>query len=213
MLGDVANAATTGFNQFGSVDGYFVKNMAPAETVAEYNDWGVYTREEIAARVSGEGGVDFEPWLGKAVAPGTVAVALVDDDTGAHVSDAADPQVTLDSLTQPRDSASNLFLFVEISPGTYTAEGTADGYDPDSDIFRLSGGEIVAVELQLKYSGSEGEGEGEGEGTGPQCFGGALGRGGRGGPRSSGGDLVVLGAVVGLFAVASRRGRGLRQVM
>jgi len=62
LLGSAAQADTTGGNEFRSVFGSFVLNMSPVVTMAENNDWGVYTQQEIAAKMLGS--VDFVPFLG-----------------------------------------------------------------------------------------------------------------------------------------------------
>lgn len=66
LLGD-ADDPETGFNEFRFVSGSFIVNANPAETKAEMNDWGVFTQQEIAAKM--EGPVDFMPFIGASGMP------------------------------------------------------------------------------------------------------------------------------------------------
>ena len=68
LLGDAEND-DSGFNEFKNVAGRFVLNLSENKTTAEYNDWGVYSAAQIAAKVSGD--VDFMPFLGR---DGTIPV-------------------------------------------------------------------------------------------------------------------------------------------
>ncbi|MFC1736025.1 hypothetical protein ACFL1X_07895 [Candidatus Hydrogenedentota bacterium] len=55
--------SSTGGNIFRNVIGLLVYNSSDVEIKAENNDWGVYTAEEIMAKINGP--VDFQPFLGK----------------------------------------------------------------------------------------------------------------------------------------------------
>ena len=63
-LGDAERVVTTGYNTFSNVTGKCILNASTAQTKAENNDWGVYTDEAIAAKVSGD--VDYIPYIGMA---------------------------------------------------------------------------------------------------------------------------------------------------
>jgi hypothetical protein len=67
MLGDAAQSDTTGHNVFESIGGAFILNRNALSVKAENNDWGVYTKEQIAAKM--EGAVDFEPYVGQKEEP------------------------------------------------------------------------------------------------------------------------------------------------
>jgi len=77
QLGDAARVETTGFNRFREVDGKFIRNGPRKLHLAEVNDWGLYTEADIAAKVSGS--VDFYPYLGATLEPGTLAVRLANE--------------------------------------------------------------------------------------------------------------------------------------
>jgi hypothetical protein len=209
LLGDAAEPYSTGFNQFREVYGSFVMNMNPAETLAEYNDWGVYMREAIQAGISGTGPVDFDPWIGKALVPGSIAVEVVDAATGEYIPLDLNPLVTLNTASTAIDAASNLYIFTPLEPGTYEIEAAADGYRPATQWVVLTGSGILAVVVELEAV--EGEGEGEGEGQGPACLGLLGGTSTPPGPRSLGqgaGDLAVFGAaIMAMLAAAARKRR------
>lgn len=67
MLGDAAWSETTGHNVFASIGGSFIINRNDLSVKAENNDWGVYTKEQIAAKM--DGAVDFEPYVGQKEEP------------------------------------------------------------------------------------------------------------------------------------------------
>jgi hypothetical protein len=67
MLGDAAWSDTTGHNVFESIGGTFIINWSDLSVKAENNDWGVYTKEQIAAKM--DGAVDFEPYVGQEEEP------------------------------------------------------------------------------------------------------------------------------------------------
>jgi len=166
LLGDAGTVESSGFNRFQNVDGFLVKNMNPAVTAAEYNDWGVYEQEQIAAKVSyPEGGeVDFDPWLGKGLLPGTVVVQVLDSVTSGPVDPGDSPEVSLApaGLAAARDPQSGLF-FATLTTGTYTVYASADGYVGAYETAIVSDAEVCVVVLTLsRESGAEGEGEGEG---------------------------------------------------
>jgi len=205
VLGVEADLASTGFNRFRMNTGLGVINTSADSAGAQYNDWGVYTAEEVAAKVSqSPGAVDFEPFLEKALVLGSVAAALLDTD-GKSIPLGANPSVSISPQTATPNSG-NICVFSGLKPGTYTVNGSADGYSPDSRLVTLSGAEVATVELRLTYVG-EGEGEGEGEG----CF--ALATSSPSAGPSSGktsGDTLLLMLTCGVLLL-SRKMKGSAQ--
>jgi len=124
LLGSAENVEGTGFNVFRNIGEKCVVNNNPAETVAEYNDWGAYTVEEIQEKVSGP--VDFEPFLRSEVLPEVVYVLLCDAATEQPVSEGAAPWARLDgSIEGVAEGSEGLFTFV-IGAGSYSLEAGAD---------------------------------------------------------------------------------------
>jgi len=148
LLGDAAEAFS-GLNRFRAVMGRFVTNMNPVETRAEYNDWGVYTEAEIAENVFGP--VDFEPYIGVGIEPGSVVGELLDSDTMQRVPATADPEVTIGqlSLSAIPDPATGLFAFANIPAGTYVLTALADGYEAGSQEVATAETDITRVTLLL----------------------------------------------------------------
>lgn len=149
LLGDQQNIATTGFNWFRRVDGMFVKNANPNRTLAEYNDWGVYTDIEIEAKV--DGNVDFVPFIGKALGPGSVVVNLTDSETDAQVPATANASVTLPglSLTGVRDAETGLFVFTGVSAGSWTVQAQAANYQAANSSVTVNIGGVKSLTLAL----------------------------------------------------------------
>jgi predicted outer membrane repeat protein len=146
--GDDEAIETTGFNQFRSVDGFLVNNRNPDETQAEVNDWGIYTEEEISEKVSGV--VDFTPFIGKSIGPGTVAAQLLDDN-GTVIPPSLSPTAGIPSLNiiGELDDKSGIVLLPAVPEGTYTLETSASGFIPVSQFFSIDALEIVALSIPL----------------------------------------------------------------
>ena len=189
--------ATSGFNRFGSVYGNYIMNMNESTTVAEFNDWGVYTESEIAEKIAGEGDVDYTPYLGKAAFRGSIAVEVLDSANSNPLPENANLVVTLDSQRELIDEFSGLFLFLNPSIGMHTVDATAINYDPESEQVNVTGSDVYAVTMELDVVAVQ-EGEGESEG---QSGGGGSGGGGgcTGGIQvfNPGGDMLIMS--IGIF--------------
>jgi len=202
LLGDTQDVARTGFNRFRMQSGFLVRNMSTETTLAEYNDWGVYTEAEIAAGTAGGvGDVDYDPFIGKPVAPSSIAVEVTVAGTRDLVPDSANPIISLDDEPGTRDIHSSLFIFADVAVGPHTVYGSADGYISNETDVNLSAGEIASVSLPLSA-------EGEGEGEGPAVCGGIAVNDPLSGPgvHQLLGDLtVVLGTLLALALLSRRR--------
>jgi len=152
LLGNAEDAVQTGFNQFGNVYGKCVMNNTSSEGLAELNDWGVYTEAEIALCVAGTAPVDYDPWIGKSVVPGTIAVEVFDSETNEYVLGEANPYVEVDGEPVESDDSSGLFLYIGAEAGTYTVKAFADGYDAETTDVVLAESEIKVVPLYLDPS-------------------------------------------------------------
>jgi hypothetical protein len=139
QLGDAGDTGGTGFNTFGEVDGSLVQNGNPnRETKAEFNAWGLDNEGDIDAQMSGD--VDFLPFLGKSLGPGTVAAAVLDATTEELIGDVARPAVEIPelNLSALRDDVSRVFSFPALTPGNWTASAEADGYRPGDQLIAVS---------------------------------------------------------------------------
>ncbi|MBI4557722.1 MAG: proprotein convertase P-domain-containing protein [Candidatus Hydrogenedentes bacterium] len=152
ILGDVALEDTSGLNIFDpiTVNGDCVINQSDTLTKAEQNDWGVYTEEEIQAKVSPN--VDFNPWIGKSILPGTVLAEMVRGDTTQRVSSNWAPRVAIDTLVFSYDNISSLFQLTNLPAGSYTVSGIADDYPPYSQYVNVASHGVSFVTLRM-YGG------------------------------------------------------------
>jgi len=152
LLGD-ARDSFSGVNRFRSVLGYCVANMNPVETRAEFNDWGVYTDTEIAGLVAGP--VDFEPFIGDMIPPGSVVGRIVDGDTLDQLSRHLDPMLTIYplSLEAVPDTETGLCMLSDIPPGMYTVTAAANGYEPTGREIEIGSTEVKVLTLALERKG------------------------------------------------------------
>ncbi|MBI2433140.1 MAG: DUF1565 domain-containing protein, partial [Candidatus Hydrogenedentes bacterium] len=154
LLGDAGQLETSGFNQFGSVEDTFVRNNNPAETRAEFNDWGLYQREQIAGRIADDiGPVDFEPFLGKSILPGTLVVAVLDAATETPIPGSAHPAASTGAIDGEYDTTSGLHFFATLDPAAYTIEVAADGYVAENREVTVVAGDITAATFYLAGAG------------------------------------------------------------
>ncbi len=130
LLGDSGEMATTGFNRFRMSRGVFVDNGSASTALAEFNDWGVYTEEEIGGRVlNSPGDVDYLPFFGKTMEPNSLSVELMDAETRTRIGNQHRPVVSLEGTSVNREVASNLYVFSNLTPGgTYTCTADANKY-------------------------------------------------------------------------------------
>jgi hypothetical protein len=158
LLGSTSNIAETGFNRFRQSEGFLVLNMTSGETTAQYNDWGVYTDEQISAGFTAKAGtVKYQPYVGKSIVPGSVAVELLDKANRSPIAVARNPQVKLGTSIGSHDASSNLFIFTTIPAGYYTCEASAAGYTKATLNITAVAGDITAETLQLDPVPAEGE--------------------------------------------------------
>ncbi|MEK7795430.1 MAG: hypothetical protein AAB353_12915 [Candidatus Hydrogenedentota bacterium] len=157
VLGVEGDVVNTGFNRFREIGGDFIEydNADPAHTFAQFNDWGVYTTEEIASRFTvpakaGTDQIEFDRFIGnKLTLPTVVAVDLLDESTDDIIRDCASPVVEFDGDAQDRDVPSGLWIFQTSSPGAYNVAADAEGYAPGSTNADARAGEVSAYPMTL----------------------------------------------------------------
>lgn len=186
-VGDEDDLEFSGFNRFRNIggfsdgagntinenDSFLLRNTTGRLLTAQLNDWGVYESEGIAGRLSASppGGakseakaaevVQYEPFLGKSIFPGSVFLRLKDAVSLLSLSN-ANPRLLLrgaDTGIAPGfDAVSRLYSFTFLNPDLYAALGQAAGYFSSSRPALVGPGDIVALEILLTPDGS-GEGE------------------------------------------------------
>ena len=198
-LGDETNEDTPGQNQFQDVQGLFVNNISPALTKAELNDWGLYTEEEIDAKMAGQ--VDFEPFV-KSSAPGSISGRVKHAITGARISGVrVTAYVRTDSRGEDVTAADGEYVISTLDQEVYEVEFVLTGYVTETREISVRAGAGAVANLALTPSG-EGEGEGEGEGQGCDAAAGAENLG----PESKADVAILIIAGLGLLALR-RSGR------
>ncbi len=166
VLGRIDNILETGFNRFRFLSGNAIEflNVPPEITSAEYNDWGVYTPEEIAGLIGGsvkQGGetVDFEPFIteDKALEQGSITGIVLDGQQDLPIDTALMPGVSQTGAGAFAMAAEDgLFVFPAVLPGTYNLRAAALGYN-DSDVVAVevvSGGVAQAPRFLLAPDGT-----------------------------------------------------------
>jgi hypothetical protein len=128
VLGLATDLAQSGLNRFGTVGGYCVNQTGAEPVSAANNDWGVYTAEAVAAKVSGN--VAVVPFLGVPLAADTVAVRVQSAVTREHVAGPVALAIDDVPVESERDAGSGLYLIEGIEPGEYTLTAEAEGYKP-----------------------------------------------------------------------------------
>ncbi|MCD6288287.1 MAG: right-handed parallel beta-helix repeat-containing protein, partial [Candidatus Hydrogenedentes bacterium] len=144
-LGGFDNGRVSGMNRFRDIGGLFVQNHSGSEVHAGYNDWGVYSAEDISKKMGGN--VDFDNYLTEEIAEGMLFIQLVDEATGEAIAAGANPSVVIDggAVTVEFDPESNMFTATGLE-GTYTVEASADGYEPaDSEVVVPAGEPVVKI--------------------------------------------------------------------
>lgn len=136
-LGSVGNLGNTGFNRWHSDTGVFVEiEGSPRKVIdAAYNDWGVYTEDEVASRILALGNASTEeiystPFLPNPLQPGDHIVLPVGTDNRPLVNDNA--AVTLGEGTLPAD-ADGVVILPNTLPGTYSLTAQADLHCPNTE--------------------------------------------------------------------------------
>lgn len=161
LLGNGDRIEDTGFNLFRMSTGFFVNNTSAALTLAEFNDWGVYTEEEIGDRVlNAPGDVDYTPYMGKALVKGMIAVKLLEAVSRQNIPLSTSPAVQMNFVSGLYDEVSSLFLFTNLDAGSYTCRASAIGYVSGTRFIYLTAGKIESLTMALEKNTEE-EGEGE----------------------------------------------------
>jgi hypothetical protein len=142
---DISN---TGLNQFRNVNGMLIQNASLKETVAQQNDWGAYSDVEVEAKLSGP--VNFEPFLGKSIGPGSIVARVLGQD-GAPVPASASPECSVPALgiAGALDPLSGNFVFTGVTEGKWMVEAKATGYASNAQQVAVGGLSPSAVELRL----------------------------------------------------------------
>jgi hypothetical protein len=152
-LGDTTALETTGLNRFRNVFRYAVLNVSSESIKAENNDWGVYSQPAVTAKYAGT--VDSLPYVGAALASGTVAVRLRDAATNETVALSANPQV---ALAKPetlglRDETSGLWLISGAPLGRRIVSAAADGYAVGVRTSTASSDGVAGLEFAMLAAG------------------------------------------------------------
>jgi PKD repeat protein len=173
LLGDAEND-DSGFNEFKNVAGRFVLNLSENKTAAEYNDWGVYSAAQIAAKVSGD--VDFMPFLGRdgtiPVGPGAAFTTTPVEGTAPLVvefddaSDAGSFDITSWSwdFGDPESGVNNVSAaqnptHTYTQPGRYTVVLTVETGAGSDSLTQVDLVEVTAAEgPQASFSVAPGQG-------------------------------------------------------
>lgn len=180
MLGYRRDILATGLNRFYDVEGRFINHLGDSTLLAEFNDWGAYTFEELEDEFSDN--TVFAPWFGSSLAQASVVVE-VRDVYGYQLSQYWDPVVTADkfgkSLRKCKrkalsdgfrveavwDENTGLFVLDNLSPGVWTVAASSPwSYVDALAEVEVVEGQVAAVVVALDLEGEcEGEGECESE--------------------------------------------------
>ncbi len=193
-LGDATNP-NSGWNTFREVDGFAIVNDRPEELKMENNNWDTDNTAEIEGLISGEGSVDYEPFLGKssALIPASITCTVWDAATSSPITTAS-VQVTPGSFIPVTDNTAGVYSLACIPAGTYTVTVSASGYSNKSQLISVeSGVDFPLLFAMAKSAGGNGGCAGALSGDSPAA--------------GAGDGLAVLGVAVLLLAAASRRGR------
>jgi len=175
VLGARGRILETGFNRFrglaAGARAIEFTNVPAGVTSAQYNDWGVYTEEQILARISvplkGAGGaVNVSPFIpeAKAIVAGSVVGLVLEGPGALPIALSAQPAGRIGVQTAAAD-ANGLFVFPALSAGQYSLSAQALGYQSAAPRLVLVNSGITEAPRFLLTSDGTTEGEGEGEGT------------------------------------------------
>ncbi len=150
MMGD-ATDTFSGWNRFKDVGGFIINNLDSSnEVMAEVNDWGSYTKDAIRADLLGP--VDFDPWVGKDLAPGTLVGRVVDEEEGTLIPLVLQPRIEIageSELIVPDENGK--FSVGELSEGSYLLRAGAMGYVDSAVVaFEISPKEIAVVVVGIR---------------------------------------------------------------
>ena len=157
LLGNADDIENTGLNSFSLTSTLAVKNETTEEIKAEANDWGVYSEDAIAARVTGN--VASEKFLSKGIGPGSVVTDLV-GSSGEAIPQSASPSCTISalSMTGTYDSSSEKYIFNGVSEGTWQVQASAMGYSSGSASVTVDAQNISGVTVRLTSTTNTGTG-------------------------------------------------------
>jgi len=143
LLGAIGMADQTGLNRFRNIGGDFIRNVTNSTLRAAYNDWGVYTEEEIAAQLSGD--VDATNFITSSLDANTIVAEVL-----FGPADPATVTVTLDTGVEAvRDPATGLYFFENVTPGPHTVQITAPDHFPVSRAVEVIEGHVAGVSASL----------------------------------------------------------------
>jgi len=148
LLGDADSVETTGLNRFRNVTGKALDNKTEVEVRAEINDWGAYTDDDVAERVTA--GTGTARYIGKSLGLGTVVVDLTTQG-GGTIPVSSNPTCSIPdlNLSGVRDSHSGLFLIEGATEGEWTIHAAATGYTPNTEVTTVFPNRINPVSISL----------------------------------------------------------------
>ena len=162
-LGDTSDA-NSGWNAFRNIDGYVIVNDRPEPLKMENNSWpgpdGTDTDEPliIEQKISGTGGVDYDPPLakGSSMVPATIICTVWDTESLAPITNGA---VQLGSFAPVTENTDGVYAFVCVPGGTYNVTASATNYNNKSKSVTVSDGDTAAPSFPLSVdSGNNGNG-------------------------------------------------------
>jgi len=179
VLGRADRILETGFNRFrglpSGANAIEFVNVPVGITSAQYNDWGVYTEEQIRARISvpfkddGADAVDIFPFIpgDKPISAGGITGVILDAQTSAPIPSGAAPGVYASESLLAMADADGLFIFSELPPGTYNLFGRALNYldSPDRSV-PVAAARITAAPRFLLTGDGDGDKPGDINGDG-----------------------------------------------
>lgn len=151
LLGDASLLTSTGFNQFENVSGALVQNENPQEVKAEQNLWGANEAQQIESLLSGD--VDFDPWVGKSLIPGSIVALAVNESTNKNLAETHSVDMRLNnSLTVP-PGPDGLFVFAGLASGNYAVSAACPGFTGDNRSVAVDGGGVAMALMRLLPTG------------------------------------------------------------
>lgn len=148
QMGDLGGISSHGINLFRNIPGDLVQNWAGNMFPAHYNDWGMYTQENIDEKLWGP--VDVSNYVGVPLDYGTIAVEIMDGETSEPITDFA-LSVILSGQALPleQDMSSGLFIVPGVESGQYNVDVEEDGLSIERQNLNIgvSGVEALTVEV------------------------------------------------------------------
>ena len=149
LLGRGAEFLTSGLNRFANVTGLCVFNASSTPLSAELNDWGSYSKDEIAEYLSKR--VVFDFFIGTPVPDGSIVARVVVPESEDKMPRQFKPRVFIEDLAQEavHDENSGTYLLESVGEGQWNVSVEAKGYMPASVKVDSNGLDIVPVSIQL----------------------------------------------------------------